>query len=169
MREILFRGKRVDNNNWVEGCYQKFKGESKMMTFFDTSDKRNHEYTITQIDKHLITQFKMPEEQGWDYGSQIEYFEVIPETIGQFTGLLDKNGNKIFEGDKFAGDEPGEYYVISWNEEEATFQANLYGYNVSYGEGSQEIYDEEVTCIDTNCFELSALCSDVIIGSIHEN
>ena len=72
--------------------------------------------------------------------------------------------NPIF----FSGDEPGEYYVISWNEEEATFQANLYGYNVSYGEGGKEIYDDEVTCIDTNCFELSALSSDVIIGNIHE-
>lgn len=133
MREILFRGKRIDNSEWVEGFYS----------------------NIQEIEHYIL----MPIALG------LFHCQVIPETIAQFTGLTDKNGKKIFEGDKFAGDEPGEYYAISWNEEEATFQANLYGYNVSYGEGSQEIYDDEVTCIDTNCFELSALSSDVIIGN----
>lgn len=136
MREILFRGKRIDNGEWVHGQYLK---------------REYSGFTDNSI---------------WTPKGTIP---VKPETIGQFTGLTDKNGNKIFEGDKFAGDEPGEYYAISWNEEEATFQANLYGYNVSYGEGSQEIYDDEVTCIDTNCFELSALSSDVIIGNIHDH
>lgn len=91
--------------------------------------------------------------------------EVYEHTVSQFTGLRDKNGVNIFEGDKFAGDEPGEYYEVSWNEDEAIFQINLYGYNLSYGEGSQEIYDNVVTCIDTNCFDLSALSSDVVIGN----
>ena len=86
-----------------------------------------------------------------------------------FTGLLDKNGNKIFEGDKFQGDEPGEFYIVNWNKEEAIFQMDLYGYFVSIGEGSQEVYDNEKSQIDSNCFELSALSSDVIIGNIHEN
>lgn len=45
---------------------------------------------------------------------------------------------------------------------------DLYGYNVSIGENSQEIFDDEVSHIDSNCFELSALKSDFIIGNIHE-
>lgn len=144
MREILFRGTCTETKQWVFG--------SKYNDFI---------ISYLEVDKFL------KESDLFQCNCVIR--DVIPETIGQFTGLLDKNGNKIFEGDKFAGDEPGEYYAISWNKEEATFQANLYGYNVSYGEGSQEIYDDEVTCIDTNCFELSALSSDVIIGNIHDD
>ena len=144
MREILFRGKRLDNNEWVYGS---------LIVYSVTKDGKTKKYDIKLQDA---------------YNTNLDNYRVIPETISQFTGLTDKNEVKIFEGDKFDGDESGEYYVISWNEEEATFQANLYGYNVSYGEGSQEIYDDEVTCIDTNCFELSALSSDIIIGNIHD-
>lgn len=49
----------------------------------------------------------------WVYGyltskDCVEEVEVIPETIGQFTGLTDKNGLKIFEGDKFT------YGIVEW-------------------------------------------------------
>lgn len=71
MREILFRGKRVDNGEWVEGYLSKSR---------DVDGKL----------KHCIDF----EEKGVMCSSI-----VIPETVGQYTGLDDRNGDKVFEGD----------------------------------------------------------------------
>ena len=93
MREILFRGKRVLNGQWVKG---------------DFCGPCNIVFTDVGYDECLKCN-DVP----------IVYdCEVLPETVGQYTGMVDRNGTKIFEHDimKFTDDGEASFYLVKWSE-----------------------------------------------------
>ena len=102
MREILFRGKRVDNGEWVEG----------RLLADDVIVPKGQEFTTVgnYIDEcNLIA------------------YTVIPDTTGQYTGLTDKNGKKIFEGDCWL-DTDGDYLVCVVEFRDGQFGFVCYGW-----------------------------------------
>ena len=105
-REILFRGKREDNKEWVYGYLVKSEDY-----IFDYSERIDIPYVIP-IDNFNLKDYR-------------EY-RVIPETVSQYTGLEDKNGVEVYEGDKVMYDyewtKPNEIGIITWNKDTASFQ-----------------------------------------------
>ena len=115
MRDIIFRGKRLDNGEWETGSL-----------------------IISMVCG--IKQYHIQREGTAGY---LYCFAVDPDTVGQYTGMKDKNGKKIFEGD-----------ILS---------DGAFTYEARYkGTGFVTISDGRVYTMDTRL-------TKIVIGNIHDN
>lgn len=138
MREIIFRGKRIDNGRWVEG----------------------HLVVCETNGRSFITELIEVDEDSW------LYWEVDPNTVGQYTGLTDKNGNKIFEGD-----------IVRINESiSKSKRSGVVIYDetkgqtcIDMGDGCKKYsFEKKIIINDGRCTIENSLIFE-IIGNIHDN
>lgn len=152
MREILFRGKRLINDEWIEGLLVKDR------TFYGNPE--NHVYIVNH------------ECPSGCFGRDI-YFEVVSDTVGQYTGLNDRHAKRIFENDivEFCGGKE-QRYLIWWVREMSMLTAipvdgiSFNGHDYWNGHYPQFEYS-------TFCLMMQDPWGDFrdirVIGNIHDN
>ena len=130
MREILFHGKRADNGEWIEG------------------DLLQTRYHSGHIEYQIMPQTPVS-----------SAVPVLPETVGQYTGLTDRNGKRIFEGDicKFKRFNDVHIGKVVFNVTTASFIMWYQPIVGAYGEKATQKM-------------LLSVCDNIeVVGNIHDN
>ena len=150
MREILFKAKRIDNGEWVEGYYEKYN---------------NRHYINKETDRLNTGGYPIR-----------EFIEVDENTICQYTGLTDKNGKRIWENDILRGNNDdrdlikvvfGEFGVIDVNSLEVV--ENVIGLHY------EVIPTDHLSRTEPFCLSMPITssyinyCSFEVIGNIFDN
>ena len=139
MRDIIFRGKRIDNGEWVYGCLlNNIYGASKPLIISDSS------YTD---DNRVVN-------DDWEF--------VKPETVGQYSGLTDRSGERIFEGDIVKAPYIDPIFQTTWDMDKepteiALVEFNKGQYYISYIDGEYKF------TVDSSKEHIK------VIGNIHDN
>lgn len=138
MKEILFRGKAVNRDRG-----------------YHRTDYKNGEWVYGLITKLYDERFPtLPAEMRDEYG--VSSIEIDYKTIGQYTGLTDKNGTKIFEGDIVSTDLDRPYNIV-------VFRDGCFMFNCN--DGGQDYYDIMLPILrsEHTCYEYGE-----VIGNIHD-
>lgn len=148
-REILFRGKRVNNGEWVEGMVAYFFDSPKNAMIMPKCYFGTKDFGEEDDDGNPIIE---------DEIALGGFVNVHPESVGQFTGLLDKNGKRIFEGD-----------ILN-----LTYDGHSFNCEVKYSDGGFLVFENNgFNSGDADMTLIGWLKHDdyryEVIGNIHDN
>jgi uncharacterized phage protein (TIGR01671 family) len=146
VREIIFRGKRIDTGEWVYGGFHKHQKYTPSPIIPKGEEPKEPECACLVIESGF---------SDWNMPKPILGHEVDPATVGQYTGICDRNKVKVFDGDILQDSEGT--YVIHWLEGDARFIAIAAD---SYIFGDRDEAGEAWDLVWGYC---------EVIGNIHEN